>query len=37
MVAGEIGGRVEVLDPMAPGYLANMELVGEKIRRGMQE
>lgn len=37
MVAGEIGARVELLDPMAPGYLANMDLVAEKIRRSMQE
>ncbi len=37
MVAREIDGRVELLDPMAPGYLANMELAGEKIRRSLQE
>ncbi|NYT20822.1 MAG: zinc ABC transporter solute-binding protein [Methanomicrobiales archaeon] len=26
-VADEIGGRVEVIDPLAPGYLANMERI----------
>jgi len=36
MVAGEIGGRVELLDPMSPDYLANMEHVAEKIARSMQ-
>lgn len=35
MIAREIGGRVELLDPMAPDYLANMEEAGEKISRSM--